>query len=41
VDLLGAALEFDPSRRPQSAMQFAEPVARDLSAAAGGPSAKP
>jgi ligand-binding sensor domain-containing protein len=35
VHLLGSALEFDPSRRPQSALLFAEPVARDLSAAAG------
>ena len=30
VDLLGSALEFDPSRRPQDARQFAEPIARDL-----------
>jgi serine/threonine protein kinase len=36
VDLLGSALEFDPSRRPQSAMLFAEPIARDLSAAPRG-----
>jgi tRNA A-37 threonylcarbamoyl transferase component Bud32/ligand-binding sensor domain-containing protein len=41
VELLGAALEFDPSRRPQSAMLFAEPIARDLSAALAGPSANP
>jgi len=33
IDLLGSALEFDPSRRPQSAMLFAEPIVRDLSAA--------
>jgi tRNA A-37 threonylcarbamoyl transferase component Bud32 len=33
IDLLGSALEFDPSRRPQSALLFAEPIARDLSAA--------
>jgi serine/threonine protein kinase len=37
VDLLGSALEFDPSRRPQSAMLFAEPIVRDLSAAKHGP----
>jgi hypothetical protein len=41
VDLLGSALEFDPSRRPQSAMLFAEPIARDLSAAPRGLSANP
>ncbi len=35
VELIGAALEFDPSRRPQSALPFAEPIVRDLSAAAG------
>jgi hypothetical protein len=32
IDLLGAALEFDPLRRPQDAQLFAEPIARDLSA---------
>jgi tRNA A-37 threonylcarbamoyl transferase component Bud32 len=36
VDLLGSALEFDPSRRPQSAMLFAEPIVRDLSPAKHG-----
>jgi len=36
VDLLGSALEFDPSRRPQSAMLFAEPIVRDLSATTRG-----
>jgi len=41
VDLLGSALEFDPSRRPQSAMPFAEPIVRDLSAAPGGLSSDP
>jgi streptogramin lyase len=30
VDLLAAALEFDPSRRPQDAQLFAEPIVRDL-----------
>jgi tRNA A-37 threonylcarbamoyl transferase component Bud32 len=41
VNLLGSALEFDPSRRPQSAMLFAEPIARDLSAESRGLSANP
>jgi tRNA A-37 threonylcarbamoyl transferase component Bud32 len=41
VELLGAALEFDPSRRPQSAMLFAEPIVRDLSAAKDGLSSDP
>jgi eukaryotic-like serine/threonine-protein kinase len=41
VDLLGSALEFDPSRRPQSAMGFAQPIARDLSAGSADPSANP
>ena len=31
VDLLGAALEFDPLRRPQDAQLFAESIVRDLS----------
>jgi len=31
IDLLAAALEFDPSRRPQDAQLFAEPIVRDLS----------
>jgi serine/threonine protein kinase len=30
IDLIGAALEFDPFRRPKSAMEFAVTVARDL-----------
>jgi tRNA A-37 threonylcarbamoyl transferase component Bud32 len=30
VDLLAAALEFDPLRRPQDARLFAEPIVRDL-----------
>lgn len=30
VDLLAAALEFDPLRRPQDVQLFAEPIARDL-----------
>jgi tRNA A-37 threonylcarbamoyl transferase component Bud32 len=30
IDLLGAALEFDPLRRPQDAQLFAEPIVRDL-----------
>jgi tRNA A-37 threonylcarbamoyl transferase component Bud32 len=41
IDLLGSALEFDPSRRPQSALLFAEPIARDLAAAPRGLSANP
>lgn len=41
VDLLGSSLEFDPLRRPQSAMLFAEPIARDVSEASGGLSANP
>jgi len=31
VDLLGAALEFDPLRRPQTAGEFSRPLVRDLS----------
>jgi serine/threonine protein kinase len=31
VNLLAAALEFDPLRRPSEAGLFAEPIARDLS----------
>ena len=30
IELLGAALEFDPLRRPQDAQSFAEPIVRDL-----------
>ena len=30
IDLLGAALEFDPLRRPPDAQLFAEPIVRDL-----------
>jgi ligand-binding sensor domain-containing protein/tRNA A-37 threonylcarbamoyl transferase component Bud32 len=30
LDLLAAALEFDPTRRPQDAQGFAEPIVRDL-----------
>ena len=30
IDLLGAALEFDPLRRPQGAQLFAGPIVRDL-----------
>jgi serine/threonine protein kinase len=30
LDLLAAALEFDPLRRPQDAQLFAEPIVRDL-----------
>jgi eukaryotic-like serine/threonine-protein kinase len=30
IDLLGAALEFDPLRRPADAQSFAEPIVRDL-----------
>ncbi|MGA7834617.1 MAG: serine/threonine-protein kinase, partial [Acidimicrobiales bacterium] len=41
VELLGAALEFDPGRRPQAATQFALPIVHDLAAAACDPSASP
>ena len=41
VELLGRALEFDPGRRPQSAMEFARPLVRDLKAASCGLSANP
>lgn len=41
VEMLGSALEFDPARRPQAAMRFAQPIARDLDAASSGPSASP
>jgi len=41
VELLGMALEFDPERRPQTASRFALPIARDLAAAACGPSTSP
>lgn len=37
VDLLGAALEFDPARRPQTAARFAGPIVRDLMSASSGP----
>lgn len=30
IELLGAALEFDPARRPQDAGAFANPIGRDL-----------
>jgi serine/threonine protein kinase len=30
IGLLGAALEFDPLRRPQDAQSFAQPIVRDL-----------
>jgi len=30
IDLLGVALEFDPSRRPKSAREFADKIAGDL-----------
>lgn len=39
--LLGAAVEFDPTRRPQSARQFARPIVRDLTAASSDPSTNP
>jgi tRNA A-37 threonylcarbamoyl transferase component Bud32 len=41
VELLGSALEFDPSRRPQSAMEFARPIVRDLTESSSDPSANP
>lgn len=37
LKLIGAAVEFDPSRRPQDAEAFARPIARDLAAAKGSP----
>ena len=36
IDMLAAALEFDPSRRPASASTFAAPLVRDLNAAQTG-----
>jgi tRNA A-37 threonylcarbamoyl transferase component Bud32 len=41
VEQLGAALEFDPSRRPQTAPRFSQPLVRDLEAASSGLSASP
>lgn len=35
VELLALALEFDPARRPQAAMGFAQPIAGDLERASG------
>ena len=35
VELIGSALEFDPSRRPQAAAAFAAPIARDLMSETG------
>jgi tRNA A-37 threonylcarbamoyl transferase component Bud32 len=41
VEMLGSALEFDPARRPQAALPFAQPIVRDLEAASSGLSASP
>jgi serine/threonine protein kinase len=36
IDLLTAALEFEPSRRPRSALAFVEDIARGMEAGATG-----
>jgi serine/threonine protein kinase len=41
VELLGAALEFDPARRPRDVRQFTAPIVRDLLAASSGREANP
>ena len=41
VGVLGSALEFDPSRRPQAAREFVDPIARDLLAASSDRAASP
>ena len=41
IDLLGSALEFDPSRRPAAVLEFAGPIVRDLTSKPVVPSASP